>query len=176
MAKTNWAIDPAHSQIGFKVKYMMFINVSGKFKDFQAIIENVDDQFETLNVSFTADVSSIDTNSIDRDEHLVSGDFFDVERFPTITFTSTNIRKSNQNQFEMLGEITIRDITKKIIIEIVSSDVMKDPWGKTIVGLSLSGKVNRSDYGLDWNRSLETGGLLVGEEIKLISDIQLIKQ
>lgn len=176
MAKTNWAIDPAHSQIGFKVKYMMFTNVSGKFKDFQATIENVDDQFETLKVSFTADVSSIDTNSFDRDDHLVSADFFDVARFPTISFVSTSIRKSNQNQFEMLGEITIRDTTKSITIEIVSGDMMKDPWGKTIVGLSLSGKVNRSDYGLDWNKSLETGGFLVGEEIKLISDIQLIKQ
>jgi len=176
MTKTTWVIDPSHSQVGFKVKYMMFTNVSGKFKDFQAIIESDDDQFESLNVSFTADVNSIDTNSIDRDEHLRSADFFDVEKFPTISFVSNSIKKTNQNQFEMLGEITIRDITKSITIEIVSSDMMKDPWGKTILGLSLSGKVNRSDYGLDWNRSLETGGFLVGEEIKLISDIQLVKQ
>ncbi|WP_270089126.1 YceI family protein [Sphingobacterium sp. SYP-B4668] len=176
MAKTNWAIDPSHSHIGFKVKYMIFTNVSGMFKDFQAVIESVDDQIETLKVSFTANVSSIDTNSIDRDDHLRSSDFFDVVRYPIISFESTNIIQNSHNRFDMLGKFTIRDITRSIALEVEYNELMKDPWGKTIVGLSLSGKVNRSDYGLDWNTSLETGGLLVGEEIKLFSDIQLIRQ
>lgn len=176
MSKSRWAIDPSHSQIGFKVKYMMFIHVSGRFNDFQAVVENDDDQFETSVVSFSANVNSVDTNSFDRDDHLKSADFFDVERFPTITFKSTGIQKIDESKFEMSGDLTIRDVTKNIILEVEHSRLMKDPWGNTKAGVILSGKINRKDFGLNWNTSLETGGVLVGEDIKLISDIQLIKQ
>lgn len=176
MSKSRWAIDPSHSQIGFKVKYMMFIHVSGRFNDFQAVVENDDDQFETSVVSFSANVNSVDTNSFDRDDHLRSADFFDVERFPTITFKSTGIQKIDESKFEMSGDLTIRDVTKNIILEVEHSRLMKDPWGNTKAGVILSGKINRKDFGLNWNTSLETGGVLVGEDIKLISDIQLIKQ
>jgi len=175
MDTIKWVIDPAHSQIGFKVKYLIFTNVSGNFKNFQALIESIDEQFETMNVSFEAEVRSIDTNSMDRDEHLLSIDFFDVEKYPKISFVSTNIRKINQNQFEMFGKITIRDITKSISIDMMASEFIKDTWGENIVGISLFGMINRRDFGLDWNRSLETGGFLVGEEIKLIADIQLTR-
>lgn len=176
MSKSRWAIDPSHSQIGFKVKYMMFIHVSGRFNDFQAVVENDDDQFETSVVSFSANVNSVDTNSFDRDDHLRSADFFDVERFPTITFKSTGIQKIDETKFEVSGDLTIRDVTKNIILEVEHSGSMKDPWGNTKAGVILSGKINRKDFGLNWNTSLETGGVLVGEDIKLISEIQLIKQ
>src|SRR5690606_5317929 len=176
MSKSRWAIDPSHSQIGFKVKYMMFIHVSGRFNDFQAVVENDDDQFETSVISFSANVNSVDTNSFDRDDHLRSADFFDVERFPTITFKSTGIQKIDETKFEVSGDLTIRDVTKNIILEVEHSGSMKDPWGNTKAGVILSGKINRKDFGLNWNTSLETGGVLVGEDIKLISDIQLIKQ
>lgn len=176
MSKSRWAIDPSHSQIGFKVKYMMFIHVSGRFNDFQAVVENDDDQFETSVISFSANVNSVDTNSFDRDDHLRSADFFDVERFPTITFKSTGIQKIDETKFEVSGDLTIRDVTKNIILEVEHSGSMKDPWGNTKAGVILSGKINRKDFGLNWNTSLETGGVLVGEDIKLISEIQLIKQ
>ncbi len=176
MAKSIWSIDPSHSEIGFKVKHMMFTNVSGKFNDFQAIIENDDDQFETSVVSFSANVSSIDTNNMDRDNHLRSADFFDVDSFPKISFKSTGILKINEGQFEVSGDLTIKDVTQNVTLEVEYSGLMKDPWGNTKAGISLSGKINRKDFGLTWNTSLETGGVLVGEDIKLAAEVQLIKE
>lgn len=176
MSKSIWVIDPTHSEVGFKVKHMMFTNVSGKFNDFQAVIENENDQFEYSEVSFTAQVSSIDTNNMDRDDHLRSTDFFDSDHFPIITFTSTNINKLNEGQFEVLGELTIKGVIKNVTFEAEYSGLMKDPWGNTKAGISLSGKINRKDFGLVWNTALESGGVLVGEDIKLFAEVQLIKK
>jgi polyisoprenoid-binding protein YceI len=176
MAKSTWAIDPTHSEIGFKVKHMMFTNVSGKFKDFDATIENEDDNFETSKIKFSADVTSIDTNSADRDNHLRSADFFDVDNFSKLSFTSTDIKKIDDNTFKITGDLTIKDVTKSVVLDAEYSGLMKDPWGNTKAGISLTGKINRKDFGLTWNAALETGGVLVGEEIKLQSEIQLIKQ
>lgn len=176
MAKSTWAIDPTHSEIGFKVKHMMFTNVSGKFNAFEAIIENEDDQFETSKINFSADVNTVDTNNGDRDNHLRSADFFDVEKFPKLSFVGTSIKKLNEGLFQIEGDLTIKDITKNVSLETEYSGLMKDPWGNTKAGLSISGKINRKDFGLTWNSTLETGGVLVGEEIKLNVEIQLIKQ
>src|SRR5690606_25378935 len=115
MSKSRWAIDPSHSQIGFKVKYMMFIHVSGRFNDFQAVVENDDDQFETSVISFSANVNSVDTDSFDRHDHIGRADLFDVERFPTITFNATGIQKSDETKIEVSGHLPIRDVTKTII-------------------------------------------------------------
>lgn len=175
MAKSTWAIDPTHSEIGFKVKHMMFTNVSGKFNAFEATIENEDDHFETSKISFSADVNSVDTNNTDRDNHLRSADFFDVENFPKLNFTGTQIKKISEGEFQISGDLTIKDVTKNIVLETEYSGLMKDPWGNTKAGLSLTGKINRKDFGLTWNAALETGGVLVGEDIKLICEIQLIK-
>ena len=155
---------------------MMFTKVSGKFNDFQATVENEDDAFETSEILFSAAVGSIDTNNIDRDNHLRSADFFDVAEFPTITFQSTGIKKINDGQFEVSGNLTIKAVTKVVTLDTAYSGLMTDPWGNTKVGVSISGKINRTDFGLTWNASLETGGVLVGEEIKLIVEAQLIKQ
>ncbi|PJR04065.1 YceI family protein [Avrilella dinanensis] len=176
MAKSNWTIDPAHSEIGFKVKHMMFTNVSGKFNDFQATIENEDDRFETSQISFSAQVNSIDTNNIDRDNHLRSADFFDAESFPLISFQSTGINKINENVFEISGDLTIKNVTKNITLEVEYSGLMKDPWGNIKAGISLSGKINRKAFGLTWNASLESGGVLVGEDTKLTAEVQFIKE
>lgn len=176
MAKSNWTIDPAHSEIGFKVKHMMFTNVSGKFNDFQATIENEDDRFETSQISFSAQVNSIDTNNIDRDNHLRSADFFDAESFPLISFQSTGINKINENVFEISGDLTIKNVTKNITLEVEYSGLMKDPWGNIKAGISLSGKINRKAFGLTWNASLEAGGVLVGEDTKLTAEVQFIKE
>jgi len=176
MAKSNWTIDPSHSEIGFKVKHMMFTNVSGKFNNFQAKIENEDDKFETSQISFSAQVNSIDTNNVDRDNHLRSADFFDAESYPVISFKSTGINKVNENMFEVSGDLTIKNVTKNITLEVEYSGLMKDPWGNTKAGVSLSGKINRKAFGLTWNTSLETGGVLVGEDTKLAAEVQLIRE
>lgn len=176
MAKSVWTIDPSHSEIGFKVKHMMFTNVSGKFNDFHATVENDNDTFETSEIFFSADVSSIDTNNVERDNHLRSADFFDIDKFPKISFKSTVIKKINEGQFEVSGDLTIKDVTKKVTLDVEYSGLMKDPWGNTKTGVSLSGKINRKEFGLTWNASLETGGVLVGEDIKLVSEVQFIKQ
>jgi polyisoprenoid-binding protein YceI len=175
MAKTNWSIDPTHSEIGFKVKHMMFTNVSGKFKSFEATVVNEEDKFESSNISFIADVNSIDTNNTDRDNHLRSADFFDVENFAKLSFVSSEIEKIDENNFKVTGDFTIKDVTKKITLDAEYSGLMKDPWGNIKAGFSLAGKINRKDFGLTWNAALETGGVLVGEDVKLLCEVQLVK-
>jgi polyisoprenoid-binding protein YceI len=176
MTKSTWAIDPTHSEIGFKVKHMMFTNVSGKFNQFEAMIENEDDDFATSKVSFSAEVNSVDTNNGDRDNHLRSADFLDVENFAKLTFKSTSITKVNEGLYKINGDLTIKDVTKNVTLEAEYSGLMKDPWGNTKIGLSLNGIINRKDFGLTWNSALETGGVLVGEDVKLIAEVQFVKQ
>lgn len=176
MAKATWAIDPTHSEIGFKVKHMMFTNVSGKFNQFEATIENEDDAFETSAISFSTDVNSVDTNNADRDNHLRSADFFDVDNFAKLNFKSTAVKKVNEGVYQIDGDLTIKDVTKNISLEAEYSGLMKDPWGNTKIGLSLNGKINRKEFGLTWNAALETGGVLVGEDIKLAAEVQFVKQ
>lgn len=176
MAKSIWAIDPTHSEIGFKVKHMMFTNVSGKFNAFEATIENEDNNFETSKINFTAETASVDTNNADRDGHLRSVEFFESDAYPKLSFVSTSIKKISENGYEIQGDLTIKGVTQNIVLNTEYSGLMTDPWGNTKVGLSVSGKINRKDFGLTWNAALETGGVLVGEEIKLVSEIQFIKQ
>ncbi len=176
MATTKWSIDTAHSEIGFKVKHMMFTNVSGKFNSFEATIQNEDNNFETSKINFSADTTSVDTNNADRDSHLKSADFFDVDNFPKLSFVSTDVKKINEGEYKISGDLTIKDVTKSIVLDVEYSGLMTDPWGNTKIGLSLNGKINRKEFGLTWNSTLEAGGVLVGEEIKLVSEIQFIKQ
>ncbi len=176
MAKSTWAIDPTHSEIGFKVKHMMFTNVSGKFNTFTAIIENEDNQFETSTIHFEAEINSIDTNNADRDNHLKSADFFDAGKFPKLSFKSSAVKKISESEFEIEGELTVKDVTKTITLATEYSGLMLDPWGNTKAGLSIAGKINRKEFGLTWNAALETGGVLVGEEVKLFVEVQLLKQ
>jgi polyisoprenoid-binding protein YceI len=176
MAKATWAIDPTHSEIGFKVKHMMFTNVSGKFNVFQAGIDNEEEQFETSAITFSAEVNSINTGNDDRDNHLRSADFFDVENFGTLTFKSNDVKKVNEGEYKISGDLTIKDVTKNIVLDAEYSGLMKDPWGNTKIGLSLNGTINRKEFGLTWNAALETGGVLVGEDIKLNAEVQFVKQ
>jgi polyisoprenoid-binding protein YceI len=176
MTTTKWAIDPTHSEIGFKVKHMMFTNVSGKFETYEATITTEDDDFTKSAISFSADVTSINTNNTDRDNHLKSADFFDAENNPKLTFISSSVTKIDNENYEVVGDLTLHGITKTIRLASEISDLMKDPWGNTKVGLNISGKINRKDWGLNWNSALETGGVLVSEEVKLNIELQLIKQ
>ncbi|MFN3968231.1 YceI family protein [Flavobacterium sp.] len=176
MAKAKWAIDPTHSEIGFKVKHMMFTNVSGKFNSFEADIQNEEENFETATINFSAEVNSINTGNDDRDNHLRSADFFDMEKFGKLTFKSTDVKKVNEGEYKISGDLTIKDVTKNITLEAEYSGLMKDPWGNTKIGLALNGKINRKEFGLTWNAALETGGVLVGEDIKLNAEVQFVKQ
>ncbi|MES2543961.1 MAG: YceI family protein [Bacteroidota bacterium] len=176
MATSKWAIDPTHSEIGFKVKHMMFTNVSGKFNTYDATITTEDDDFTKSNIAFSADINSIDTNNADRDGHLKSGDFFDAENHPKLTFKSTSLTKIDDENYELTGDLTLKGITKSVKLPAELSGIMKDPWGNTKIGLNISGKINRTDFGLTWNSALETGGVLVGEDVKFNIELQLLKQ
>lgn len=175
MATTKWSIDPTHSEVGFKVKHMMFTNVSGKFKTYDAEITTEDDDFTKSEISFSADINSIDTNNTDRDNHLKSADFFDAENHPKLTFKSLSLTKSG-DEYQLTGELTLHGITKTVKLDAEVSGLLKDPWGNTKVAMNISGKINRKDWGLNWNSALETGGVLVGEDVKLNIELQLLKQ
>ena len=174
MATTKWAIDPTHSEIGFKVKHMMFTNVSGTFATYDATITTEDDNFENANFEFSANIDSISTNNLDRDNHLKSGDFFDADNFPKLTFKASSFTKDGDD-YEITGDLSIKEVTKPVKFPVEFSGLMKDPWGNTKAGLNIYGKINRKDWGLNWNSALETGGVLVGEEVKLNIELQLIK-
>jgi polyisoprenoid-binding protein YceI len=174
MSTTKWAIDPTHTEIGFKVKHMMFTNVSGKFGTYDATITTDDDNFENANIEFSADISSIDTNNTDRDNHLKSGDFFDAETHPKLTFKATSFAKNGED-YELTGDLSLKGVTKSVKLPAEFSGLMKDPWGNTKAGLNISGKINRKDWGLNYNAALETGGVLIGEDVRLNIELQLIK-
>lgn len=176
MATTTWAIDASHSEIGFKVKHMMFTNVSGKFEKFEASATTEDTDFTNAQLDFSADISSVNTGSADRDNHLKSADFFNAEEFPKMSFKSTSMKKVSENEFELTGDLSLHGVTKAVTLNVEYGGIMQDPWGNTKAGFTLSGKVNRKDWGLNWNAALETGGVLVSEEVRLNIDVQLMKQ
>ncbi|MHA3787038.1 YceI family protein [Flavobacterium hauense] len=176
MSTVKWVIDPTHSEIGFKVKHMMFTNVSGQFQNFSATIETDGDNFEDAKIEFTGDINSLTTGSADRDGHLLSADFFDADQFPKITFEATAFKKISEGDYKLTGNLTLHGVTKEITLEAEFGGTQKDPWGNTKAGLVLNGKINRKDWNLNWNAALETGGVLVGEEVKLAIELQFIKQ
>lgn len=176
MAKTKWAIDTAHSSIDFSVKHMMIAKVKGTFHKFDASIEADPTDLTTADIKFSVDVSSIDTRNSDRDAHLRSADFFDAETYPTLTFHSTNIVKTGDDEYNVTGDLTIRGVTRSETFSVTFEGQGKDPWGNEKVGFSAEGKINRSDYGLTWNAALETGGVLVGDQIKISLQIEAAKE
>ena len=176
MSTTKWVIDPTHSEIGFKVKHMMFTNVSGKFSKFDATIETEDNDFENSKIEFTGAIDSIATGNADRDTHLLSPDFFDAAQFPEIKFRATSFTKINEGEYVLVGDLTLHGITKPVELAAEYGGLMKDPWGNTKMALALEGKINRKDWGLNWNAALETGGVLVSEEVRLLIELQFIKQ
>ena len=171
LTKTTWAIDNAHSEITFKVRHMMIASVTGKFETFTATAETEGDDFTTAKVRFSAETASVNTHAADRDNHLRSADFFDSENYPEMTFESTSITENT-----MTGNLSIRGITKPITLKLEHGGMGKDPWGNTRIGFSVNGKINRKDFGLNWNAALEAGGVLVSEEVALNAEIQLVKQ
>jgi polyisoprenoid-binding protein YceI len=172
---TKWAIDPSHSEIQFKVKHLMISTVTGSFKEFGAEVELEGEDLSNANVSFWANTASVDTNSTDRDNHLRSGDFFDSEKFPKLSFKSTRVEGSGDS-WKVTGHLTIKDVTKPVTLNVEWSGVAKDPWGNTKAGLNLSGKIDRKEFGLTWNAALEAGGVLVSDEVRILAEVQLAKQ
>ncbi len=171
---TTWNIDPAHTEVGFEVKHLMISKVRGRFGAVTGTIEL--DAADPARSSVTAeiDVTSIDTGQEQRDVHLRSADFFDVERFPAITFRSSRVERT-ANGFRVAGDLTIRDVTRQVVLDAVDEGRGTDPWGGERAAFSASLVIDRRDFGLTWNQALETGGVLVANEIRISLDIQAVK-
>ncbi len=168
-------IDPAHSEINFKVKHLMISNVTGSFISFDGTMESSKDDFTDANISFEAAINSITTHNEQRDGHLKSGDFFDAATYPTLTFQSTSLVQKG-GDYKLNGNLTIRGITKPVSLDVELGGVSTDPWGQTKVGFEITGKINRKEFGLEWNAALETSGVMLGEDVKLQINVQLVKQ
>lgn len=169
----TWTLDPAHSQVSFRVRHLMAAKVRGSFGKFAGSIE-AGDSLETSSVSVTIEAASIDTGVSDRDAHLRSGDFLDVENFETISFSSSEVRETSSG-FEVDGELTIRGVTRPVTLEAEFSGVVADPWGNGKAIFSATTKINREDWGLTWNAALETGGVLVGKEVTIEVEAQAVR-
>nr|WP_298997926.1 YceI family protein [uncultured Allomuricauda sp.] len=169
--KTKWNLDTAHSEIGFKVKHMMISTVTGHFEDFSATVTTESDDFKNADFDFVASIGSINTKNTDRDNHLKSDDFFNVEAYPEMKFKSTYF-----NGEKMIGDLTIRDITRSIELNVDFNGVAVDPYGQTKAGFEITGTINRKDFGLAWSAVTEAGSIVVAEQVKLVVDLQFIQE
>jgi polyisoprenoid-binding protein YceI len=173
MSTTKWALDPTHSELQFKVKHLMISNVTGTIKSIEGTLESDGDTFTNTKIAFKAELNSIDTGNEQRDGHLKSADFFDVASNPSISFEST---KYNASEDKVKGNLTIKGVTKSVTLDVEFAGTNKDPYGNFKAGFSISGKINRTDFGLTWNAALETGGVMVSEEVKILAEVQFVKQ
>jgi polyisoprenoid-binding protein YceI len=174
METTKWLLDPAHSELTFKVKHLMIANVKGEFTKFTAEVTGND--FANSKVTAAIDASSIFTNDEARDGHLKGADFFDVENYKEILFEGKSFEKVDDENYKLKGLLTMKGVTKELTLDVEFGGVNKDPWGNEKAGFAVSGKLNRKDWGLNWNAALETGGVLVSDEVKLSAEVQLVKQ
>ncbi|MBN8852543.1 MAG: hypothetical protein BGO55_02195 [Sphingobacteriales bacterium 50-39] len=176
MATTKWILDPSHSEVEFKVRHMMISTVSGKFTKFDADLQTEDEDFMTAKVSFTIDVNSITTGNEQRDGHLQASDFFESSKYPQIRFTATKYENvDNDGSYEVYGDLTIRDVTKQVKLDAEFGGVIKDPWGNTRAGITVSGKINRKEYGLQFHAVTETGSLVVSDEVRIHLGLEFVK-
>ena len=166
---TKWNLDPAHSEITFKVRHMMISNVKGEFKNFSIDLESADDEFKNVKANATIDTASISTNNTDRDNHLKSAEFFNAEAHPQITFETDSLNE------DVTGNLTINGVTKPVKLDVDFGGINVDPWGQTKAGFSFEGKIKRSDFGLNWNAALEAGGVMVSDEVKIAGELQFVK-
>jgi len=176
MANTKWVIDPTHSEIGFKIRHLMITNVSGKFDQFEAEVKTENEDFATAKIQATIKTASVNTSNLQRDEHLRNSDFFEVENHPDILFTSSKAERIDNENFTLYGHLTLKGITKPVKLKVEYNGITKDPWGGQRAGFVVTGKINRNEFGLAFNAALETGGVVLGDEVKIHSEIQLVKQ
>jgi polyisoprenoid-binding protein YceI len=173
---TTWNIDPAHSVAEFKVKHMMISNVKGQFAKVTGVLSLDESDLTDSRVEALIEAASIETRDAQRDAHLKSADFFDVEKFPTLSFKSTHISQVRDGELAVEGDLTIRGVTRKVLFSVEGpTPPVKDPWGNTRVAVSATTKINRKDFGLTWNTALETGGILVGDEVTITLDVEFVK-
>ena len=175
MATNNWVLDATHSELHFKVRHLLVSNVTGSFKSFNATVATEDDDISTAKVHFSADVNSISTNNDQRDGHLRSGDFFDVENHPQIIFNSSSLAKQDSGDYKMTGILNMRGVEKEITLDVEFGGMVQDPWGNTRVGFSLTGKINRKDFGVSFSMVSETGSILLGEDVTINANAEFIK-
>ena len=176
-APVKWTIDPMHSEVQFKVKHMMISTVTGSYQKYDADIEVVGDDLSTAKVDFRAEVDSISTNNAQRDAHLKGQDFFSGEKHPHIRFVKTGAKPvDHDGSWTLYGDLTMNGVTRPVELSVEWGGVMKDPYGNTKAGISVHGKVNRKDWGINWNAALEAGGLLVSDEVRIACEVQLVKQ
>jgi polyisoprenoid-binding protein YceI len=172
----TYKIDVDHSDIMFKVKHLMISTVTGYFKKFDATLEIDEEDFTNAKVSFEADVNTVDTKNEQRDAHLKSDDFFNAEQFPKLTFKSTRIERKSDGEFALTGDLTIRDITRPVTLNVEYNGSTKDPWSMERMGFEAEGKINRKEFGLKWSAVTEAGGLVVADDVKLALNVEMIKQ
>jgi polyisoprenoid-binding protein YceI len=174
-AQTKWTIDKAHSKVQFAVTHLIISEVNGLFKSFDGSIEASNSDFTDAKINFTVNVASINTENDGRDKHLKSDDFFNADKFPSITFKGKSLKKIDDKNYKLTGDFTIRDVTKEITLDVVYNGSIKDPWGNTKAGFKILGEINRFDYNLKWNSLMEAGGAVVGKTVKLVIDLELQK-
>lgn len=176
MAKTKWNLDLTHSELGFRIKHLMISHVPGSFRNFHAEVETEGDDFSSAEIRLTADISSISTSNEQRDQHLRNSDFFEAEKYPQLVFQSTKIEKESDDTLNLYGDLTMKGVSRPVKLNVDFNGITRDPWGGERAGFSVTGKLNRSDWGIQFNGTLETGGLMLGEEVKLQAEIQVVKQ
>jgi polyisoprenoid-binding protein YceI len=172
---TTWNIDASHSEIGFKVRHLMISNVKGSFGKYNAVVTSDDEHFETVHVKFDAESASITTGNEQRDGHLLSQEFFDVENFPSVSYESTGVSKKDEGHFIVDGNLTMRGVTKPVELKVTITGMAKDPWGQDKLAFEASAKINRTEFGLVWNSALEGGGVLLSDDVYLIAEVQFTK-
>ncbi|GGH24105.1 polyisoprenoid-binding protein [Sphingobacterium alkalisoli] len=170
----TWNLDKAHSEIEFKVRHMMISSVKGQFNDFDITVNSPTEDIVNAVIEVSIQTDSINTKNEQRDKHLKSPDFFDIENFKKIAFQSTEIKKVSDAEFTLVGNLTIKEVTKPTTFQVEFGGVAKDPWGNKKIGYTVTGKINREEFGLTWNAALETGGVMVSEDVKFQADIQFI--
>jgi polyisoprenoid-binding protein YceI len=174
---TKWVLDPMHSEVQFKVKHLVISTVSGFFKSFEGSLETENEDFTDAKIDFSLDIDSIDTNQSQRDEHLKSPEFFDAATYPKITFTSTSFTKTDEeDEYELAGDLTIKGITKPVTLDVEFGGSATDFYGNTKAGFEITGKINRKDFGLTWSGVTDAGSVVLGEDIKLLINVQFAKQ
>ncbi len=174
-AATTWQLDPAHTQVEFEVKHMMFAKVRGRFTELTgSLVVGPAGKEAQSRASVVLRAASIDTAQAQRDAHLRSADFFDVERFPELTFESRTVRRDG-SRLIMAGDLTIRDVTREVVLEVTESGEGIDPWGKERIGFAATTSIDRRDFGLTWNQALETGGILVGNEVRISIEVEAVR-
>jgi polyisoprenoid-binding protein YceI len=176
MSLVKWSLDPTHSEIQFKVKHLMITTVTGQFNSFSGTVETEGDDFTTAKVHFQADINSISTNNEMRDAHLKNNDFFDAENHPNLTFESKGMKKVDDETYKLIGILTIRGVSKEVALNVEFGGIANDPWGNTRAGFTITGKINRQDFGVSFGGITETGSVLLSDEVKIIGSAQFVKE